>query len=160
MWVNWKKQSVYKWTCTVQTLVAQSSTVDWCRKKRKCSKAKLHCLLGKVEEGSSVWPTEWQALLVALLIEPSFAWASNMQNFRQDNHVLSLSKARGGHVTYFLPMRHEQNSTEGSGKIHLLCFPFISALKMYMMAGARAAIFPPQGEGQRITIMSALMLSY
>lgn len=131
-----------------------------CRLVQKEEKSQTSLLVRQGEERSGPWPSWWLALLVALVMEPSFAWVSNVRSSRQNAPLLKLSIARGGHVKHFQPMRHEQNSPRGCGKLCLLCFPFISALKMYMMADARAAIIQPQGEGWRITIMSALMLSY
>lgn len=102
--------------------------IDWCKKRRKWSKGKHHCLSGKQGEGEACgWPAA--GTVGCLAMEPSLAWVSHVPSSRQNTHLLSPSVARSGRVMCFWPVRHEQNSIQDCGKQLLLCFPFIPALK-------------------------------
>ena len=129
------------------------------QEEQKMKQSQTSLLIRQAGEGEACgWPTA--GTVGCLAMEPSLAWASNVPSSRQNTHLLSLSVARSGHVMCFWPVRHEQNSTQDCGKQLVLCFPFIPALKMYMMPGAGVAIFQLQGKGWRITMMSALILSH
>lgn len=106
------KKYASEWTHAIQTFVAQEST-RLVQKEEKMQQSQTSLL---TRQGRGTERT------VAHLMASSFAWASNVCSSRQNTHLLSLSVFRDGHMTYFRPMRLEQTSTQGSEKLHLLCF--------------------------------------
>lgn len=126
--------------------------IDWCGKRKwECSKVKHHRFPGKGKEGA-VCGSPMAGTLGCLCYWTQFCVGQQCAQL-QAKYLLSLSVARNGHVTCLLPMRHEKNSTQVSGKLPLL-FPFSSCLEDVRMLEVEQHV-----SRRGITVMSVLLLS-